>query len=531
MSPQTRAILWAQWRSLVNFGFRRGGLGSLVTGLFLLIWYGIWVVSAWALAKAAADPGVLRAGLAGELSAGLLLVVLYWQIVPVIMASSGMSLDLSRLMIYPVPHAHLFRIELILRMTTSVEMLVVILGLFAGLMSNPSVPKWAPLFLIPFLIFNVLLSAGLRDLMTRMLARRGIREVLVFVMVLATVIPQAVMMSRSSGRVFTVLRKGSGAFWPWSATAKLITGNMDIVAVATLCAAIALAAWFARTQFERSLRFDSAAASSTTAAERASRLEWLYRIPERLMRDPLGVLVSKEIRFLSRAPRFRLLFLMGCSFGLLIWLPLLMRTGAPGGVRSNYLTIVTAYALMLLGEALFWNQFGMDRSAAQTYFVAPVRFTTVLFAKNVAAVLFITMEVAFVMAACALLRFPVTGREAGEAAGVTAVLTVMLLGVGNLMSVRYAKPVDPSKSWRNSAGRSQAWLLILYPVLSLPILLAYGARYAFDTDLGFWAVIALDLLMAGAFYWVALESAAATAIERREELVQLLSNAQTPVAG
>ena len=50
ISAQTRAILWAQWRSLVNFGFRRSGVGSLFTGLFMLIWYGIWAFSAWALA-------------------------------------------------------------------------------------------------------------------------------------------------------------------------------------------------------------------------------------------------------------------------------------------------------------------------------------------------------------------------------------------------------------------------------------------------------------------------------------------------
>jgi ABC-2 type transport system permease protein len=339
------------------------------------------------------------------------------------------------------------------------------------------------------------------------------------------------MVSKSSGRVLAMMERVSAVFWPWSGTAKLITGRFDLVAVGSLAVAIALAAWFARSQFERSLRFDSAAARSTAAAERASRFEWFYRVPEQFLRDPLGVLVSKELRFLSRAPRFRLLFLMGCSFGLLIWLPLLLRPGAPVGIRSNYLTIVTAYALMLLGEALFWNQFGMDRSAAQTYFVAPVRMATVLLAKNIAAVFFIALELSFVIAACLLLRFPVSGREAGEAAGVTAVLTVLLLAVGNLMSVRYTRPVDPAKSWRNSSGRSQAWLLILYPVLSAPVLLAYGARYAFDTDLAFWAVIAADLLMAGAFYWVALESAAETALERREEIVQLLSNAQTPVAG
>ncbi len=535
ISDQTRAIVWAQWRSLINFGFRRGGLGSVFTGVFMLIWYGLWALGAWGLFHLSADQKAMQAGLAEQLPAGLLLMLLYWQVVPIVMASSGLSLDMSRLLVYPIPHVQLFRIELLLRMTTAVEMLLIAVGLFAGLLANPGVPKWAPLFLLVFIVFNVLLSAGLRDLVARLLARSGIREVLVFVIVIATVLPQALIVTRSSRRVGAVLDRNWGDFWPWTATARLITGNFEVFALLSLLVCTALAGWFARAQFERSLRFDAAAASSTTAAQRASRFESLYRFPETFLRDPLAGLVGKELRFLSRAPRFRLLFLMGCSFGLLIWLPLLTRgagsAGAGGGFRSNYLTIICAYALMLLGEALFWNQFGMDRSAAQTYFVTPVRFSTVLLAKNMVAVFFIALEVLLVTAACLALRFPVTLREAGEACGVTAVLTVLLLGVGNIMSVRYPRPVDPGKSWRNSGSKSQAWLLVLYPVLSIPILLAYMARYAFESDLAFWAVIGVDLLLAGAFYYVALESACETAVSRREEIVQLLSNAQTPVAG
>jgi len=34
-------------------------------------------------------------------------------------------------------------------------------------------------------------------------------------------------------------------------------------------------------------------------------------------------------------------------------------------VSDNYLTFVSVYALLLLSDALFWNSFGFDRSAAQ----------------------------------------------------------------------------------------------------------------------------------------------------------------------
>ena len=90
----------------------------------------------------------------------------------------------------------------------------------------------------------------------------------------------------------------------------------------------------------------------------------MLRLPSRLLPDPIGILVEKEVRFLSRAPRFRLVFFMGFTFGLIIWLPLLLRGGQPAGFfGQNLLSLVSLYACLLLGEVLFWNSFGFDRQA------------------------------------------------------------------------------------------------------------------------------------------------------------------------
>ena len=69
-----------------------------------------------------------------------------------------------------------------------------------------------------------------------------------------------------------------------------------------------------------------------------------------LLGDPLGALIEKEVRFLSRSPRFRLVFLMGFTFGLLIWLPVALgRQGVSQSFLSgNYLTVVSVYSLLLL---------------------------------------------------------------------------------------------------------------------------------------------------------------------------------------
>ena len=94
-----RAILWAQWRTQRNSYLRGGAAWTTVIGV---IWYGMWAVAAIAVASVTSNPdnvNLLRASLPG----GLVLVFLYWQVVPLLMAATGASLDLRKLQAYPIP--------------------------------------------------------------------------------------------------------------------------------------------------------------------------------------------------------------------------------------------------------------------------------------------------------------------------------------------------------------------------------------------------------------------------------------------
>jgi ABC-2 type transport system permease protein len=214
----------------------------------------------------------------------------------------------------------------------------------------------------------------------------------------------------------------------------------------------------------------------------------------------------------------------------MIWLPLAMGGEPESAPRSHYLTLVCAYALLLLGDVCFWNTFGMDRSAAATWFIVPVPMTKVIMARNLATSVFIVLEVALVCLVCLLLRMPVTAALVIETYAVVGVLSVFLYAFGNLMSVRYPRPVDPGQSWRNtSSGRIQVLLLFAYPILGMPILLAYGARYAFEGDVAFYGVLLADLIVAAITYSVALESAAAYAERNSETIVQALSRSEGPI--
>jgi ABC-2 type transport system permease protein len=133
---------------------------------------------------------------------------------------------------------------------------------------------------------------------------------------------------------------------------------------------------------------------------------------------------------------------------------------------------------------------------------------------------------------CFLLRMPVSASDVAETFCVTAVLTLFLLATGNLLSIRFPRPVDPSQSWRTgSMGRVQGYLLFIYPVTAIPVLLAYGARYAFESNAAFFAVLAIDAAVGLIAYYIAMESASSMALESRESMIQALSNMEGPVGG
>jgi ABC-2 type transport system permease protein len=304
------------------------------------------------------------------------------------------------------------------------------------------------------------------------------------------------------------------------------------VAVWTLAAYL-----FGRSQFEASLRFDEEAAQATPVARTSQRgdsiWEKIFRLPSAVFSDPLGGLIEKELRFLCRAPRFRLLFFMGFSFGLLIWMPAAYgKHSNVAFISQNFLTFVSVYSLMLLGQVLFYNSFGFDRSAAQLYFVVPVRFRTVLLAKNITAALFVLLEILAVIGACLVLWLPVPVAKVPESFCVALILSIYLLGAGNLASTYYPSAVDPGQSWRQQGGRLQAaaMLFILYPLASIPISLAYLARWAFDSSVAFYLGLAIAAGIGAAVYWVATDSALEVSNNRREQLLAALSKHDSPIS-
>ena len=129
------------------------------------------------------------------------------------------------------------------------------------------------------------------------------------------------------------------------------------------------------------------------------------------------------------------------------------------------------------------------------------------------------------------LGLPITALNLLESYSVAAVLTLFLLGAGNLLSVHQARGSNPATSFRSSAaGRVQGMLFLIYPIASIPAVLAYLARWAFSSELAFFGVLLIDAIAAFIVYRIALYSAAGAAERLKETMIAALSAGDGPIA-
>jgi ABC-2 type transport system permease protein len=154
----------------------------------------------------------------------------------------------------------------------------------------------------------------------------------------------------------------------------------------------------------------------------------------------------------------------------------------------------------------------------------------VLAAKNITAIIFILLEAVAITLICAAFRLPITPGSLAEAITVTLTMPIYLLAIGNMLSVRNPRAVDPEQSWRRSAaGKVQTLLIFIYLLVAAPVALAYAARYALESDLAFYAVLLFDALVGTVMYWVAMESALQTAANQKETIISTLSQGSGPI--
>lgn len=527
-----RAILWAQF---LSFRPRRGvkagrGVFSAVTGL---LFYGLFGFFGWMLMLVFSSPDA--SPYFSQLLPGLLaIVMLYWQLAPVISASFGASIDLRKLMAYPIPRHKLFLVEVLLRTMTSFDMLLVVSGICAGLMRNRLYGAAAAPYVaggaLAFLAMNILLSAGIRGWLERFFLRTRFKELFFLILVLISVTPQLLLLANVK-KPATLLRFApSQAVWPWAAGAHVMLRENAAASGLAAGAWLCLALLFGRRQFERTLRFDGATAKRKEAAQTADGLtEKIFRLPSRFFGDPMAALIEKELRTLSRIARFRMAYGMSCFFGVVIFAPSLRRAHADSAFLQYALPAMAVYGLLVLGQISYWNSFGFDRSAAQGYFCWPIRFRDALIAKNLTVLALMIPQITLVSLVARAFHVPSSPGKVVETYAVTGIAAMFWFGLGNICSVRMPRAMDPDKM-NQMSNKLQALTILGAPLVLLPVVLAYWARAVFSNDLIFAGILALAGALGAIFYAVGLDSAVETARRNREGMLLELSRSDGPIS-
>ncbi len=536
------AILWAQWRSMRSFSGR--SIFSSITGV---IFYGLWCLAAFGIQAFLANPEN-RELFPVVIAPGLLVVILYWQFAPVVTATLGASLDLKKLLVYPIPHQRLFFIEVLLRITTCVEMLLILMGVMIGIIRNPelggftAIPRVAAAALL-FAAFNLLLSAGIRSLIERTMLHKRMRSFTMLIAVAFSVLPQYLLRSGHMNLHRFQGMLSPSLFLPWNAAAQILL-NRNFVhnaaqSLLVLAAFAAIAYGFGRWQFNSGLRFDGESSTVKPTLKpndpkaRAGLLVQVLRFPASFFPDPLAAVIEKEMLSLSRMAPFRMIFLTGSALGIILWLPHMMSKGGPppGFMTENILAFASAYGVLMLGQVTYFNCFGFDRSAVQAWFSLPVPIAHTLIAKNIASAFFIVAELGLTVLVTSVLRVPLTPLKLAESFCVSVIAALYLVSFGNITSARFPRMLNPDKV--NQGGSSKAINLMLMPILPLilsPVAIAYWARSVFDSELIFFALLAFAALLGAVLYWIAMESATATLSVRREFILTELSRGDGPVS-
>jgi ABC-2 type transport system permease protein len=532
------AILRAQWLSMRAFRLNAKPASSVFATVTGLLFYGLWAFGAYAAQAFLANPAN-REYYDSVVSPALLIMFLYWQLTPVLTATMGASLDLKKLLVYPVPHSQLFLIEVLLRVTTCIEMLLMLMGITIGVLRNPSIGGWTAvprvlLAVFLFMLANLLLSAGLRSLLERLMLRKRVREVVIALLVAASLTPQFLLRSHFD---FAKVSKAWAPvpFFPWGAAARILLNQEVGRPAAVLAVFLALAYVFGRYQFNAGLRFDgqSGKVRQSEIAQRRGIVERIVRFPAQFLPDPLAAIFEKETLSLSRLAPFRLIFFMGCSLGVILWLPRMLngRASTPSFMNDNILTLASGYGILVLGQVTYFNCFGFERASAQVWFSLPVPIGQTILGKNLAAAFFITMELVLTLIVTLVFRVPLSGLKIGESFCVSAIVALYLISFGNITSTRMPRMLNPEKV--NQGGSSKAMnalIMLCFPLVLSPVVMAYWARSVFDSELIFFLLLGLAAVFGAILYWVAMGSASTAAMARREKILDDLSRGEGPVS-
>jgi ABC-2 type transport system permease protein len=252
-----------------------------------------------------------------------------------------------------------------------------------------------------------------------------------------------------------------------------------------------------------------------------------------LIPAPVMAIAGKDLRYFWRDPQLKAMTLSSLLILVFIFLPRL--TAGPEAFRSSngflgsYLVYVAPIPAVFLSLNLSLNAFGLERQAAQTLFLFPVRPLYVLFGKNLA--------VAFVAILALLVSTLGLAALSGKWEDVPVALTIgiagmlVTMGCGNIISILLPSRVRQMRSGENRISGENGCLRAILSGIALTIvwilLAPVAAAVALPLFLGHGELLPLTLvasvLYAAALHQLATQLIAPSMLKRAPEILEVVA--------
>jgi ABC-2 type transport system permease protein len=252
-----------------------------------------------------------------------------------------------------------------------------------------------------------------------------------------------------------------------------------------------------------------------------------------LIPAPVRAVAGKDLRYFWRDPQLKAMILSSLLILVFIFLPRL--TAGPeafrssNGFLSSYLVYVAPLPAVFLSLNLSLNAFGLERQAAQTLFLFPVRPLYVLLGKNL-AVAFVAI-LALLVSTLGLAALSGNWEEAPVAFTVGVAGMLVTMGCGNITSILLPSRVRQMRTGENRISGENGCLRAILSGIALTvvwILLApVAAAVALPLLLGHSELLPLTLvasvLYAAALHQLATWLIAPSMLKRAPEILEVVA--------
>jgi ABC-2 type transport system permease protein len=566
-----RWLLWLRWR-LFTRGFTRSSsqvVAFLISLIFTLIVFGGGAIASFLAYRFLPPPAnleVLYVVLSG--------VLLWWILFPIIGYGLNESLDVSKLMQFPLTRWEVMA-GLLIANVIDFSTLILLLVFLAMLFGLPTSPLMAIMIVPAIVVFYVVLlgcSQLFIGLLSSLLQNRRLRDLSYLLIIVFTsscylfeqlavrgvsFASTSVLASRPFSRYLQWLPSG----WVAHAIEAGLSGNWlaygGWLLLALLVGVLLLYLW--QRLIERTLT-----ASETPASRRARRRAQTMVAPpvpshpraaaaggasleaapgrsfapqvgqsalSRLLPAEIVALAKKEFKYYRRDPVTYATFLQSLIFTVVPVILILFQSSQDGVPASSFLFYIPL-VVSLLTLSLAINSLGIERNALATLFLFPIKPERMLFGKNLAVA---TLAVAALLLFLLVLT-PLTGGWSlfGPILFGTLAAIGVILGCCNVASVLFPQPVYQMRGFiaggsnpYSGAGCFRSVMVLLILIITCILLVPIGLALALPTWLSlpwlFWIAALCSLAYGILFHQIATRLVAPRILTRGPEILEIVA--------